>query len=77
MPRRQGGGLRQMICPAHYALVAAGAAHIGEVALTVVIHRVREAQFDQIRHDGQVAQNVERPHVRMLFDSRGECDGSH
>jgi len=59
------------------AVIAAGAAHICQVALTVVIHRGRKAQLDQVRNRGEVAENVERPHVRVLVHLHGDGDGTH
>ena len=53
------------------AVIAAGAAHIGQEALTVVIHRGRKAQLDQARNCGEVAENVERPHVQCSFAFTG------
>ena len=68
------GGAR---CPVQKAVVAAGAAHVREIALTVAIYRGSEAQFDQVRNRGEVAENVERPQVRMLLGFEGDGNGSH
>ena len=55
----------------------AGAAHLADVVLAVAVHAFVEAQFDEVRHLRQVAQDVERPQVGMRFGARGEGDGRH
>ena len=55
----------------------AGAAHISEISLTLVIHRGREAQLDQVRNWREVAQHVERTDVRVVIRLHRESDGTH
>ena len=62
---------------AHPRWIPTGAAHLAQVALAVAIQVVGEAQFDEVGHLRQVAQDVERAQVGMRGGARGDGDGGH
>lgn len=59
------------------AVITAGAAHVREVALTVIVYRGRKAQLDQVGNRGEVAQHIERPHMWMIIRLRRNGNGAH
>lgn len=75
--QRQGCSLCHVVCPIQEFVITTGAAHIGEVALTVLVHGGREAQLDQICDGREITQHIKRPHLRMFVHFRRECDGTH
>ncbi len=73
----QGCGLGHVVRPMQEAVVTAGAAHICHVTLTVIVHGAGKAQFNEVGNGRQVAENIERPHLRVLVRLGGDADGAH
>ena len=55
----------------------AGAAHIREIALTVVIHRGGKTQFDQVCHRRKIPQDIQRSNVRVIVGLYRNRDRTH
>ena len=75
--QRHGCALHHPPGPAQEILVLAGLAHLLHVRLAVVVHGGFEAQLDQVRHLGQVVQDVQRPQRNVGFGMHRDRDGGH
>lgn len=76
---RQRGGIRDTVRPFEEGVVLPGATHVLNVTPAVTVHGAGKAQLDQIRHRGQVTQNIKRAQVRVRFriPCCGDGDGCH
>lgn len=74
---RKRGGFCHAVRPFEKGVIGTCAAHILHIAPAVAIHGAGEAQLDQVRHGGQVLEDVERTQMRVTLSLRRKGDGGH
>jgi len=75
--QRQGCGLGGAVGPLDERIIVACAAHILHISSAIAIHGIGEADFDQIGHGGQVAENGKRTKMGLRFCTRRKGNGIH